>query len=38
MATLAALYGYLASGEDVDTWAADDAIEVPEDLLVWMES
>ena len=37
MATLAALYGYLASGEDVESWDADDQIESPEDLLVWME-
>ncbi len=37
MMTLAALYGYLNSEEDVDSWGADDALETPLDLLQWME-
>jgi phosphoglycolate phosphatase len=37
MKTLAALYGYLNSDESVEEWGADDAIETPLDLLIWME-
>ena len=38
MATLAALYGYIAEGEDVDAWGADDALESPVDLIPWIEA
>ncbi len=36
MATLAALYGYIAADENVDTWGADDALETPGELLAWI--
>jgi phosphoglycolate phosphatase len=36
MATLAALYGYIAADEDVGAWGADDALESPGDLLSWI--
>ena len=38
MATLAALYGYIAGGEDTDAWGADDALDSPGDLLSWLEA
>jgi len=36
MATLAALYGYIAADENVDAWGADDALETPGELLSWI--
>ena len=36
MATLAALYGYIAAEEDVDAWGADDLLESPGELLSWI--
>lgn len=36
MATLAALYGYIAANEDVTAWGADDALETPADLIDWI--
>ncbi len=38
MATLAALYGYIAADEDVDAWGADDTLECPGDLITWIEA
>jgi phosphoglycolate phosphatase len=38
MATLAALYGYIAGGEDTVAWGADDALDCPGDLLPWIEA
>ena len=37
MATLAALYGYIADDEDVDAWGADATLSHPADLLPWIE-
>ncbi len=37
MATLAALYGYVAAEDDVGSWGADDVLDVPGDLLAWIE-
>lgn len=37
MMTLAALYGYINANEDIDGWGADDALEVPADLIPWMD-
>ena len=37
MMTLAALYGYINAHEDIDGWGADDALEVPSDLIPWMD-
>ncbi len=36
MATLAALYGYIAADENIGTWGADDALETPGELLAWI--
>ena len=36
MMTLAALYGYINANEDIDGWGADDALEVPTDLIPWV--
>ena len=38
MATLAALYGYIAQDDDVDAWGADAGLECPGDLLTWIEA
>jgi N-acetyl-D-muramate 6-phosphate phosphatase len=38
MATLAALYGYIAADDDVDAWGADDALDAPGKLLHWIEA
>ena len=38
MATLAALYGYVAAHDDVAAWGADAAIACPGDLLTWIET
>jgi hypothetical protein len=37
MMTLAALYGYINANEDIEGWGADDALEVPTDLIPWMD-
>lgn len=36
MATLAALYGYLATDDEPETWGADGRIAAPVDLLAWL--
>ncbi len=36
MPTLAAVYGYLAEGDDPQQWAADGLIDHPEDLIAWL--
>lgn len=38
MATLAALYGYISAGEDIDSWGADDTLESPNELMAWIEA
>jgi 2-phosphoglycolate phosphatase len=38
MKTLAALYGYLKSGDTPETWGADALIESPEQLATWITS
>lgn len=38
MATLAALYGYIAPDDEVDAWGADAALDCPGDLLTWIEA
>lgn len=38
MATLAALYGYIAHDADVKAWGADAALDCPGDLLTWIEA
>jgi len=37
MATLAAAWGYLGQGEHIGDWGADAVINVPEDLLKWLD-
>ena len=37
MATLAALYGYIAADDDVASWGADGALKAPTDLIHWIE-
>ena len=37
MTTLAALYGYVAEGEDVASWGADHVLNYPGELLDWIE-
>lgn len=38
MATLAAAWGYLGQGEHIDDWGADAVIDLPADLLNWLDS
>ena len=38
MATLAAAWGYLGQGERIDDWGADAVIDLPADLLKWLDS
>ena len=38
MATLAAAWGYLGLGEHIDDWCADAVIDLPADLLKWLDS
>jgi N-acetyl-D-muramate 6-phosphate phosphatase len=37
MATLAAAWGYLGQGEHIDNWFADAVIDLPADLLKWLD-
>lgn len=37
MATLAAAWGYLGQGEHIDNWLADAVIDLPADLLKWLD-
>jgi 2-phosphoglycolate phosphatase len=37
MATIAAAWGYLGEGEDIEAWGADAIIERPDQLLNWLE-
>jgi phosphoglycolate phosphatase len=37
MATLAAAWGYLGQGELIHDWGADAVIELPQDVLKWLE-
>jgi phosphoglycolate phosphatase len=37
MKTLAALYGYLKSGDTPETWGADALIESPEQISIWID-
>lgn len=36
MATLAAAWGYLGQGEAIDAWGADGLIDIPGELLKWL--
>lgn len=38
MATLAAAWGYLGLGEHIDDWCADAVIDLPADLLKWLDN
>lgn len=38
MATLAAAWGYLGQGEHIDDWGADAVIDLPANLLKWLDS
>jgi phosphoglycolate phosphatase len=37
MATLAAAWGYLGAGEAIESWGADVVLDLPEQLLTWLE-
>lgn len=37
MATLAAAWGYLGQGEAIDAWGADGLIDIPGELLKWLD-
>jgi len=37
MATLAAAWGYLGQGEHIDDWGADRVLQLPGELLNWLE-
>ncbi|MBL0151534.1 MAG: phosphoglycolate phosphatase [Ideonella sp.] len=37
MATLAAAWGYLGRGEPIDAWGADRVLQLPGELLNWLE-
>jgi 2-phosphoglycolate phosphatase len=37
MATLAALYGYIAADDEPGGWGADGLLAAPEDLLTWLD-
>jgi len=37
MQTLVALFGYIPNEEDPSTWGADSLLEIPEELIDWLE-
>lgn len=37
MQTLVALFGYIPNDEDPSTWGADSLLEIPEELIDWLE-
>ena len=37
MATLAAAWGYLGQGEPIEAWGADHILQLPAELLIWLE-
>ncbi len=38
MPTLAALYGYIQDGDDIQRWGADAIIAKPEDIISWLQA